>query len=94
MSSINTNRFVYLDVIKGIAIILVILHHGLGTNILPEFIDSFHMPLFIMISGLLSAKYINFTWEKSFKYWSRKVLQLLLPFITIYPIVKYVNGGG
>lgn len=94
MSSINTNRFVYLDVIKGIAIILVILHHGLGTKILPEFIDSFHMPLFIMISGLLSAKYINFTWEKSFKYWSRKILQLLVPMLTIYPIIKYLNGGG
>jgi fucose 4-O-acetylase-like acetyltransferase len=67
------NRNQYFDVIKGIAIILVILGHciqfGSGEkyflneqyfgNPVFIFIDSLHMPLFMIISGILFFYMIN-----------------------------------
>lgn len=43
----QSNRLIHLDVLKGLAIIFVIIHHGIDTPIIPEVIDSYHMPLFI-----------------------------------------------
>lgn len=39
------------DILKAIGIILVIVGHTLGYNILRNIITSFHMPLFFLISG-------------------------------------------
>ena len=64
-----TNRNQYLDVLKGFTIVLVVLGHciqyGAGNVMLNEslfyehpvfkFIYSFHMPLFMMVSGYLFA---------------------------------------
>ena len=50
------NRVTYLDLAKGIGIILVVLGHM--ENISSElriWISSFHMPLFFVISGMLLA---------------------------------------
>ena len=56
------NRDQFLDIAKGIAIILVILGHtfqGFGENfdylVGYRVIYSFHMPLFIFISGMVFA---------------------------------------
>lgn len=56
----DTNRKIYLDIAKGIAIILVVIGHILGeggvtfshSNFLRSCIYSFHMPVFFMISGM------------------------------------------
>ena len=49
---INPNRIAWVDVAKGIAILLVIIGHtvnfGSATR---NFIFSFHMPLFFILSG-------------------------------------------
>ena len=50
---LQNNRLVHLDVIKGLAILFVIIHHGLNTPIIPEVIDSYHMPLFVFVSGYI-----------------------------------------
>lgn len=56
-------RLFYLDAMKGILIILVILGHSIQdtisdyqNNFLFRFIYSFHMPLFFAISGYLTFK--------------------------------------
>lgn len=90
----QSKRLVHLDVIKGLAIFFVILHHGLDTPIIPEFIDSYHMPLFILVSGILSARELSFSWEKAKAYWKKKVLQLLLPLLTIFPLSIYLSNLG
>ncbi|WP_278969986.1 acyltransferase family protein [Megasphaera elsdenii] len=50
--NIDLNRVGWIDVAKGIAIVLVIIGHtvqfGGGTR---NFIFSFHMPLFFLLSG-------------------------------------------
>lgn len=79
-----TKRITYLDSLKAILILLVILGHAVQfnteeyeTNPLFQFIYSFHMPLFLFISGYLTCR-------GSFKRWNigKRALQLLLPFIT------------
>lgn len=77
-------RIAYLDNLKAILILLVVLGHAVQfnteeyeTNPLFQFIYSFHMPLFLFISGYLSCR-------GSFKSWKirKRALQLLLPFVT------------
>ena len=56
-------RFLYIDNLKGFAILLVVLGHciqfrmpGYDDNMAFRFIYSFHMPLFFIISGYVSYK--------------------------------------
>lgn len=55
MNSINNNeRLYYIDAIKCIGIIFVILgHHLQGADSFIHWIYSFHMPLFFIVSGIL-----------------------------------------
>lgn len=53
-------RISYIDQLKGIAILLVVLGHVIGYNncensFLWRFIYSFHMPLFMFISGYVCS---------------------------------------
>lgn len=43
----------YIDIAKGIGIILVILGHSGVNSEIKDFIYGFHMPLFFVISGYL-----------------------------------------
>lgn len=63
---IVNNRDIYLDVAKGLAIILVVIGHVFQTervdfdNFFPfRFIYSFHMPMFIFVSGMVASLKIN-----------------------------------
>jgi acyltransferase len=54
---VRMSRLKYIDVAKGIGIILVLIGHILPTNsIVFKIIYSFHMPLFFIISGFLFDK--------------------------------------
>lgn len=92
----KNTRLLHLDVLKGLAIILVAIHHATNEPIttIPKIIDSFHMPLFIFVSGILSAKAIDFSREARGKYWFKKVHQLLLPFIALPPVIFLIKSGG
>jgi len=100
--SSNVNRIEWIDIAKGIGIILVVIGHNFsdGENIiyLRKWIYSFHMPLFFLLSGILfSAK------QESFKdFFFKRVRTLLLPyiifaaislalFISSYLIVSKIN---
>ena len=48
----NHNRKQWLDIAKGIAIILMVIGHTSIPNIASNFIYAFHMPLFFIASGL------------------------------------------
>ena len=59
----NKKRLQYIDIIKGVAIILVVLAHLIQTNVVDgvhdevfQFINSFHMPLFFFASGYIAVK--------------------------------------
>ena len=81
------NRVKYFDVAKGIAIILVIIGHCLSlytsnlTSNLTNFIYSFHMPLFFIISG--------FFYKPGTLKLGIKAKQLLLPYFLTSTINLY-----
>ena len=55
-ASIPSKRIAYLDVAKGIGILLVMLGHNYVKASVPfmeKFIFSFHMPFFFLLSGML-----------------------------------------
>ena len=81
------NRIDELDVLKGIGILLMILDHSFGwgqDNYIHSLIQSFHMPLFFIVSGYLWKKKDN-----TISYIQHKTRTLLFPhfnFAIIYSL--------
>lgn len=64
-------RVIWIDVLKGIAIILVVIGHNSADD---SFIACFHMPLFFLVSGwLFSPKPLHIYFKKS-------IFRFLLPY--------------
>ena len=79
------NRLDYIDAVKGIGILLVVLGHNLqGVPSVTSWIYSFHMPLFFIVTGYLEAhKRAHETIEKPIsEYICGKALTLLWPYLT------------
>lgn len=80
--TVKMGRINYLDVARGLAIILVVLGHiDFGDNYLCKWIYSFHMPLFFIISGYLR----NFKKDRTLNILDEikhNVKRFLYPYIT------------
>ena len=99
----TTKRNHFLDLVKAFAIILVVIGHniqfGSGANYLEEklffdniyfkYIYSFHMPLFMLISGYFFAYGIT---KKAKDIFINKFKSLIVPILTwaIFPLVVFV----
>lgn len=75
-------RIEWLDVMKGVAILLVVLGHvfnsmGLFSHPLNRWIHLFHMPFFFMLSGFLA---INTNKRKQYENIKNKFFKLMIPF--------------
>ena len=86
MKKIRSNRIIYLDVVKFLAIWMVCIGHSYflvdmsRASILYNWIYSFHMPLFMMLCGYFSLK----SYDKALvPFLKQKTIQLLLPTVTI-----------
>lgn len=80
-------RLDYIDTAKGIGIILVVIyHHLLGAEFINNWISSFHMPLFFMITGYLYAFRDDYT-KPVGKFIVQKLKGLMCPFATLSFIV-------
>ncbi|MEK7594272.1 MAG: acyltransferase family protein [Patescibacteria group bacterium] len=89
----------YLDVLKGFAIAMVVLGHSIQTslpngsyddNILFRIIYSFHMPLFMFLSGAAAAYSLR---PMNWKFLQRKFNMLVIPFFAWY-VVSYFLGDA
>jgi len=92
-------RDVYVDVLKGFAILLVVLGHSVQAyvsggrfddNILFRLIYSFHMPLFMFLCGAAAAyssRPMNLDFIK------RKFLMLVVPFVAWYLVGYFLTGA-
>ncbi|CAM5191868.1 hypothetical protein UACE39S_04896 [Ureibacillus acetophenoni] len=80
----TVKRQQWLDIAKGIGIILVVFGHS-GNTFFPPYIYWFHMPLFFIISGYLH-KQPN-TLSGVMKNNWRKVKQLLIPYVSFYLLI-------
>lgn len=89
---IQQGRIQWIDATRGIAILLVILGHCIGSLDDPgnKVILSFHMPLFFFISGFCTGETKGFS-----NYLTKKVKGLLVPTITLGvldTLVDWVSG--
>lgn len=90
---IATSRVIWIDIFKGIGILLVVIGHILAEQKvytpLYNIIYMFHMPLFFFISGYLYKQNNNIgTHIKD------KAIQLLIPYFFILLLFIPVNGLG
>lgn len=77
-SNQGTNmRYEWVDVCKGLAILLVIIGHILPPGILKTWIYTFHMPIFFMVSGFFLIKNIQVSFITFLK---KRTKRLLVPF--------------
>lgn len=86
MKKNRSNRIIYLDVVKFLAIWMVCIGHSYflvdmsRASILYNWIYSFHMPLFMMLCGYFSLKSYD---KLVIPFFKQKTIQLLLPTVTI-----------
>ena len=83
----SKERLLWLDIAKGIAIILVVLGHSSLPVVLNRFIFTFHVPVFFFAAGMTN----DFT--KSWKpFLARKARTLLLPFAVYSIIILFMRS--
>jgi len=83
----KTSRVYWIDALKGVGIIFVVLGHTLGIGAyIDKYIFSFHMPLFFFASGFLIK---NKDIALSFKEFSFKYLRLLIIPYVFFGVVTY-----
>ena len=78
-------RFEYIDIAKGIGILLVVWAHILLVGVSHRVIYAFHMPLFFLISGMLFKREKFYGFGDFLK---RRAKRLLVPFV-IYSVVTW-----
>ena len=90
------NRDVYIDAIRGAAILLVVLGHSIQTNVdnfddnlLFRIIYSFHMPLFIFLSGFVTWNRVG---SSKVDWITKKFYALIVPYF-VWLILYYFIGG-
>lgn len=95
-------RLDYLDFLRGIAIITVVMGHCFQYNIYGDnattcfnFIYSFHMGFFFFISGCTaSLKMERNTWDNAFLFLKKKTLQLIIPFVIWGGVISVLLNGA
>lgn len=97
MSIENSNRILWVDELKGLAIILVMFGHAIFPNIFKVELYSFHIPLFFFLSGYVFGvkKYNDFK-----EFLLSKIRSIIIPllsfsiFIFVFDfIVRYLILG-
>lgn len=84
----NSKRYIYIDKIKGLAILLIVLGHiilwnGNEGNYISNYIYTFHVPIFFIISGFLYYSKRDMIFQKSNKeIFIEKSKKILYPYFT------------
>ena len=99
----GAERIQWMDALKLFGIFLVIMGHCIQYLLSSVYYDepifrliySFHMPLFMTVSGFFSAHICGDTFKRFLAKKSRQLLLPALSFDVIYCILShYINGGG
>ena len=81
----STQRLEYIDIAKGIGIILVVIGHCISGQSIPGmYISAFHMPLFFIISGMCfnDTRYPQFL-----PFFKKRAKTLFMPLIYFTAII-------
>ncbi len=89
----DIKRISYLDMARGIGMVLVVMGHVTYINPnVRHFITAFHMPLFFLISGMLLD--IKKEEEKNYSWLFRKKLQrIMIPYV-VFSLASFVVEGA
>ncbi|MEG1180193.1 MAG: acyltransferase family protein [Oscillospiraceae bacterium] len=88
--SINNTRNIEMDLLKGVAILLVVFGHVISSeSILFRYINTFHMPLFFFISGFFA--YRSFNKYDISKIIYDKLRRLAVPFLCVSVLAVIMN---
>lgn len=88
----NVVHLRYLDVVKGIAIYLVVLGHvDCGENFLSNWIYSFHIAVFFIVTGMQMAISYSLKTQDMLSYTKKKMSQLLYPYFVFSLLVVLYN---
>lgn len=101
IKSDQNRRLLSLDFAKGIAIILVVYGHAdikmdpafyeLELKIIHKIIYSFHLPLFFMISGALTTRFMNQNDFDGKNFIKKNALNILYPFYSLSIAFAIIN---
>lgn len=98
---VDVGRDKNIDVIKGVCIYIVVLGHVISGNyaLLEKVIYSFHVPIFVLISGYLAKDYrINRDISSFSKFVGKRIRRLLVPYYlysmlyTLYSLTSMIMG--
>lgn len=98
----HNQRLQYFDILKGVAIFLVVMGHVLTIGIrnidnafLFKIIGEIHMPLFFFISGYFTYKVTGDNRPFRYPQLKKRFLQLIVPFVTISSlwIIYFPHSG-
>lgn len=95
----QTNRLEHFDLLRGVAILLVVMGHIIyfsieQPSILPyKVIEDLHMPLFVFCSGYFATHPIKTSLESVRRYWQSKVIRLLLPLLIFPALLGWIKRG-
>ena len=92
----SNRRIEWIDIAKGIGILLVILGHTIALKY-SKVLYTFHMPLFFLLSGLVAKECCSF--KDVFINKTKRVLKpwgtiLLLSFVVVMLIPEWRIGSG
>lgn len=88
----STKRISYIDMAKGIGIILVVFgHFGFASESLLTWIMSFHMPLFFILSGMLLS-HTNADRHSMSVFLQKKAKNILIPYFS-FSILSILFSG-
>lgn len=93
----QAKRTGWIDCVRGIAIVLVVLGHlDIGNNPLCKWISSFHVPLFFVLSGVLVSMRDAYREKKLGSLLLYKTRQYLYPYLTfsLLPILYNLLTGS
>lgn len=79
------NRIEWIDIAKGLSIFLVVIGHTGIPKLFSDWIWSFHMPFFFLVSGLL---YNSTKYPTTYSFFKRRMLTLIMPYF-IFSILVY-----
>lgn len=95
------NRIEYIDQLKGLAIILVVMGHIADKSMLismtpfNEFYHSINMPLFMFLSGIFAYKsFKDWNLNEAMNFLKKKALRILFPFFVIGGIYSLMFCGN
>lgn len=84
-----TDRILWIDNIKAIGILLVVLGHNSIDILSKKVIFSFHMPLFFFVAGLLFYQSVNIKEDSFTNFIKKRAGSILIPYF-IFSFLTYV----